>query len=945
MLQRKLTLVEIGVGALPSPTPPAPRFSNWFPVAYRAPDVPPVEGVTPTPVADGVLLEWPAVDQAGVIYVIERGPAQDGPWTEIYRTTETRYVYSDASGTQWWFRITPTVRGKPGGGTVVVATPTPATTDLIEQQLRLSKEISDRIEADALEAAARVDGLAAAARDLLAEAVLREQGVADAMGAIAQEAQDRAAAVLNERLEREAAISLEAETRQSDVESLSRALSEVVAGSGTQFDSRKIWYFDTTAEDWTGNGAAPTVMDGWLRPANGADSPWVQSPPALEIDGSAYRFAKLRVKRVGTPAWSGTLQWITADDQAWDDQKRVPVPEPLWDDHGVATVDVADIAWWPGEIDAIRLQFGDEQAVANYFLLDWVAIGRPTPGAGVALVQDEARARVAADSAEASRRETLAAQLRGDYDGTDISQVATGLFAVERDARVSADEASATAIEVLQARMPVGDGVLATEASVTEESQARADGDSANAEAIQLVQARMPDGEGAVASAAALESVSARVEETEEGLRAVGERVTSVTAQLEGQHAGDEDSFAGDEDVYAGTRTVLSAIAEGDLAQAQSVTRLDAELGQFKALATQQIEAVATDVSAQAERVDAVQVELEGKASAEAVSQLRASVEQNADGIVAVSESLQGVKVELGEKASAQVVQGMEARVQETEGGLAQVMAKAFLHLIADSGAGPLIGGMELGNDGNVVSLRFLTNNMEIVAPNGAAEGMEWRSGYLRVWKGAAQRIIGPGFGAPGDNLVDYFGPNVGAAAASKANAMMWMDASGSAYFGGQLSAGVLRNAVQTTTTQAIGTELVNGPFSTNGRVRTVTVSFTRRHRRTQTISGSTGFVAGAGQNTARVEVYRKIGNAGETLWQVLNAAGGVVINNERDGPDEADSSWGGAFTINDTSPSSDTVQYRAVITGFTEQTVTHTSGSFQGQTLTQSLSMISVEQ
>lgn len=945
MLHRKLTLVEIGVGALPSPTPPAPRFSNWFPVAHRAPDVPPVEGVTPTPVADGVLLEWPAVDQAGVIYVIERGPAQDGPWTEIYRTTETRYVYSDASGTQWWFRITPTVRGKPGGGTVVVATPTPATADLIEQQLRLSKEISDRIEADALEAAARADGLADAARDLLAEAVLREQGVADAMGAIAQEAQDRADAVLNERLDREAAISLEAETRQSDVESLSRALSEVVAGSGTQFDSRKIWYFDTTAEDWIGNGADPTVMDGWLRPANGAESPWVQSPPALEIDGSAYRFAKLRVKRVGTPAWNGTLQWITADDQAWDDVKRVPVPEPLWDDRGVATVDVADIAWWPGEIDAIRLQFGDEQAIANYFLLDWVAIGRPTPGAGVALVQEEARARVAADSAEASRRETLAAQLRGDYDGTDISQVATGLFASERDARVSADAASATAIEVLQARMPVGDGLLATEASVTEESQARADGDSANAEAIRLVQARMPDGEGAVASAAALESVSARVEETEEGLRAVGERVTSVTAQLEDQHAGDEDSFAGDEDVYAGTRTVLSAIAEGDLAQAQSVTRLDAELGQFKALATQQIEAVATDVSAQAERVDAVQVELEGKASAEAVSQLRASVEQNADGIVAVSESLQGVKVELGEKASAQVVQGMEARVQETEGSLAQVMAKAFLHLIADSGAGPLIGGMELGNDGNVVSLRFLTNSMEIVAPNGAAEGMEWRSGYLRVWKGAAQRIIGPGFGAAGDNLVDYFGPNVGAAAASKANAMMWMDASGSAYFGGQLSAGVLRNAVQTATTQAIGTELVNGPFSTNGRVRTVTVSFTRRHRRTQTISGSTGFVAGAGQNTARVEIYRKIGNAGETLWQVLNAAGGVVINNERDGPDEADSSWGGAFTINDTSPSSDTVQYRAVITGFTEQTVTHTSGSFQGQTLTQSLSMISVEQ
>lgn len=944
MLARKLTLVEIGVGALPSPSRAAPRYSTWFPVAYRPPEVPPVDGVVPNPVADGVLMEWNPVDQAGVIYVIERGPSPQGPWTEIYRTVETRYLYSDGSGTKWWFRITPTVRGKPGSGSVVEATPSPTTIDLIEQQQRLAKEIADRIEGDAIEAAARADGLADAARDLLAEATLRQQGVADAMLAITQEAQDRADADLNERLEREAAITLEAETRQSDVESLSRALSEIVAGSGTQFDSRKIWYFDTTAEGWTGNAADPTVIDGWLRPANGSEAPWVQSPPALEIDGSAYRFAKLRVKRVGTPVWNGYLQWITVEDQNWDVDKRAPIPQPLWDDHGVATVDVADIAWWPGEVDAVRLQFGDEQAVANYFMVDWVAIGRPTPGAGVALVQEEARARVSGDVAEASKRETLAAQLRGDYEGTDLSQVATGLFAAERDARVSADEAVVEAVELLQARMPLGDGPLATEASVTEERQARADGDSANAQAIQLVQARMPDGDGLVASVEALETVSARVEDTEDGLRAVGERVTSMTAQLEGNHAGDEDTFAGDLDVFAGSKTVYTVIAEGDLANAEAVERLDANVGQFKALTTQQLQAMATDVSAQAQRIDTVQVELEGKASAEAVSQLKSSVEQNATGIEAVSQSLHGVKVELDGKASAQVVQGMEARVVQTEGGLAQVMAKAFLHLIADSGSGPLVGGMELGNNGSVVSLRFLTNSMEIVAPNGASEGMEWRNGYLRVWKGAAQRIIGPGFGANGDNLIDYFGPNVGAAAASKANAMMWMDANGSAYFGGQLSAGVLRNAVQTTTTQTIGTELVNGPFATNGRVRTVTVSFTRRHERVCTTLGPSGFVAGAGQNTARVDIYRKVGNNAETLWQVLNVGGSVNIMNEPDTVDRAVSNWGGSFTVNDTSPSSETMQYRAVISGFTAQDVSHTSGTFQQQTITQSLSMISVE-
>jgi hypothetical protein len=78
--------------------------------------------------------------------------------------------------------------------------------------------------------------------------------------------------------------------------------------------------------------------------------------------------------------------------------------------------------------------------------------------------------------------------------------------------------------------------------------------------------------------------------------------------------------------------------------------------------------------------------------------------------------------------------------------------------------------------------------------------------------------------------------------------------------------------------------------------------------------------------------------------WQTLNATGGVRILNESDGPDSADSSWGGSFTVNDSSPSDKSVRYRAVITGFAEQDVRHESGSFQAQTITQSLAVISVE-
>ncbi|AWH48567.1 hypothetical protein C1925_05030 [Stenotrophomonas sp. SAU14A_NAIMI4_5] len=340
---------------MPSPSPAAPRYANWFPMPYKAAAVPPVDGVTPTPVADGVLLEWAAVDQEGVVYVIERGPSERGPWTEIHRTAETRYLYSDGSGQKWWFRITPTVRGKPGGGSTVEATPPTTTADLVEQQEQLAAETLARMRADAAEAAARAAAMAQAAQDLLAEATLRQQQYAEAMQGIADEARARADAVLNEKLAREAAISLEQQTRQSAVESLARQVAEVAAGSGTQFDSRAIWYFDQTVEGWTGNGT-PTLVDGWLRPANAAATPWVQSPAALAVDGSAYRFVKLRVRRVGSPTWAGFLQWITPTDQNWNTQKRVAIAEPAWDANGVATVDVQDIAWWPGAVDRIRLQ-------------------------------------------------------------------------------------------------------------------------------------------------------------------------------------------------------------------------------------------------------------------------------------------------------------------------------------------------------------------------------------------------------------------------------------------------------------------------------------------------------------------------------------------------------------------------------------------------------------
>lgn len=142
---RLVTLIDLGAGALPAQTPAPARFARWFPVVYQPAVVPPVGGVGSTPVADGVLLEWDAVESGGavVIYVIERSLSEAGPWEEVTRTTETRYLYSDGTGQTWYFRITATVRGQAGGSEIVVGTP-----ELVARQQALDQEILDRLAGD-----------------------------------------------------------------------------------------------------------------------------------------------------------------------------------------------------------------------------------------------------------------------------------------------------------------------------------------------------------------------------------------------------------------------------------------------------------------------------------------------------------------------------------------------------------------------------------------------------------------------------------------------------------------------------------------------------------------------------------------------------------------------------------------------------------------------------
>ena len=173
----------------------------------------------------------------------------------------------------------------------------------------------------------------------------------------------------------------------------------------------------------------------------------------------------------------------------------------------------------------------------------------------------------------------------------------------------------------------------------------------------------------------------------------------------------------------------------------------------------------------------------------------------------------------------------------------------------------------------------------------------------------------------------------------------MWMDRDGNAYWGGSIAAGILRNAAQSTSIVTMGNSVLVGPFDTNGRNKQVVVGFNRRHRRIKNAQTAQGFVAGAGTNGGTINLYRQLDGQAETLWQQIPITGSVNILNQPDGPDSADSIWNASLTLNDNTNGTTRRSYRAEIVGFTEQTVTHQSGSFDSQTITQSLSIVSIEQ
>lgn len=361
-------------------------------------------------------------------------------------------------------------------------------------------------------------------------------------------------------------------------ENLAREMSSLAAGANIQFDSQVIWHFNNqTTEGWTGSSGVPGVsQDGWLRPADSATDPYITSPGGLAVDGAAYRFIMLRFRKTGKPVWAGEIRWVSAGEN-FNNTKRYIVAEPEYAD-GVATLTVRDIPW-TGNIDRIRLDLTNQQDASNFIEFDWIAVGRPAPGASTAALQDVRSTLSNALTAEAQARSTLAAQMRGSYDGSDLEKVTSGLLYQEKTARVTAISAEVKARESLQTQFNDNKAAVSDELSSLTTEQ------SAQASRIGGLETSL----GKKADAAALTSLTQKVEQQGATLTSQGAALTSLTNRV-GQT---ETGLAGTNEALSGLQSVVTQQGDRITSQSQSITKLTSDLGTTNAALAKKAEAAA----------------------------------------------------------------------------------------------------------------------------------------------------------------------------------------------------------------------------------------------------------------------------------------------------------------------------------------------------------------
>lgn len=258
----------------------------------------------------------------------------------------------------------------------------------------------------------------------------------------------------------------ESKARATDVEGLAAQISLLSAGVGEQFDSFEIWHFNKDNDGWT-DGTYNS--GGWLN----VRAETITSPTITDLDGAVYKHIKLRIKKIGTPTWQGLLSYTGGSKT---------ITEPSYDAEGVALVN-----WqleWSGAITSFSLKLASAGDNLNYYSIDWIAVGRPSPGASNASLLRESKVRASETSANASDLVDLRSKIEGG-NGVPIES------SITKKLETTANLANTTAKEVSTLKSTYDDDMYGYEGTVQTTARTLASATQAEAERLDLLSANV----------------------------------------------------------------------------------------------------------------------------------------------------------------------------------------------------------------------------------------------------------------------------------------------------------------------------------------------------------------------------------------------------------------------------------------------------------------------
>ena len=284
--------------------------------------------------------------------------------------------------------------------------------------------------------------------------------------------------------------------------------------------------------------------------------------------------------------------------------------------------------------DGLAQEIQDRQsAIAQEITSRNTAIGAETAARNAAILAEAAKTSTAILSERTERlSEDSALSQRID---TVSSSFGDNVAAIQQKLTTLTSEDSALSQRI--------DSVLAevdeNAAAINQEATARADSDSAQALLIETVRAESKQ-DNLNVQALVSDERNARIDAD----GALAERVLGVEVVTDAAMIGSTDDLIGNENGYSGTWTIMSAVQEGDLYQAQRTDFLTVSVQKNSAdIFTEQTARVSAD-SALSERINSLNVEFSGNTAS-----IREKLTSLADADQALTESIFNMSARVGD--------------------------------------------------------------------------------------------------------------------------------------------------------------------------------------------------------------------------------------------------------------------------------------------------------